>query len=368
MSFLFVILGSVFFVCCLRYSVTANSAFFFCSMANLHQLCQCTACTMPHKNFSNQSRHVCVTLFRWDGAPADYSFDDETVRYAVWQKEKCEKTGKEHLQMYIEANRPFRLNGWKEVVGEQSAHIEVRKGSREQARAYCMKQETRVEGPWEFGTWETKQGQRNDIASSLRVALTRIDEVGLETFKEEDMASFIMHQAHIRTYLAEKRSQDVRNRKRKFFEVNGLLQWQQIVLEEIERQLDQDEGNDRKIIWVWEPVGNVGKSKFLDYLRLYKNAAELGGKTDAAKFVYEGEPVVCFDVARTKQEFADGLYGFAEELKNGRFLSSKYMSSFKEFLPPVVVFFANFAPPEGKWSSDRLVEFALHSMSVLAVL
>lgn len=320
--------------------------------------CKCASCTMPTKPFVMNGRHVCVTLFKFQAPASEFGFDEDDVRYAVWQLEKCETTGREHLQMYIEAFKPHRLSRWKEIIGEPSAHIKVRRGTREQARAYCMKEETRVEGPWEFGKWEKNQGARNDITSSLRVTLSRIDEVGLEAFKEEDMASYLIHKNHIHTYIAEKQTERVRQYKRKFFERNGLLEWQETVLAEIEKQAEEE--NDRKIIWVWEPVGGVGKSKFLDYLRIYKQAAELGGKTDAAKFVYNSEPVVCFDVARTKQEFADGLYGFAEELKNGRFLSSKYASVHKEFIPPVVVFFANYPPPEGKWSADRVVEFALH--------
>lgn len=99
---------------------------------------------------------------------ADYFILDEkhhnVIRYCVWQKEKCPNTGRTHFQGYIELNKAVRMSGVKKIIGE--AHIEPRKGTRDQARNYCMKQESRVEGPWEFPNpeaFESKQGSRNDL-------------------------------------------------------------------------------------------------------------------------------------------------------------------------------------------------------------
>jgi hypothetical protein len=47
---------------------------------------------------------------------------------------------------------------------------------------------------------------------------------------------------------------------------------------------------------------------------------------------------------------------FAEQLKNGFLLSTKYMPEKKVFRPPHVVFLANVACPPGKWSADRVVQ------------
>ena len=44
------------------------------------------------------------------------------------------------------------------------AHMEERKGTREQAKAYCSKDDTRIEGPWEKGNWEAGGiGTRTDL-------------------------------------------------------------------------------------------------------------------------------------------------------------------------------------------------------------
>ena len=41
-------------------------------------------------------------------------------------------------------------------------HLEIRRGTQQQARDYCQKHDTRVDGPWEYGT-PHKAGKRNDI-------------------------------------------------------------------------------------------------------------------------------------------------------------------------------------------------------------
>jgi hypothetical protein len=41
--------------------------------------------------------------------------------------------------------------------------LEPRRGSREQARDYCKKEDTRLEGPWEHGEWINGPGHRTDI-------------------------------------------------------------------------------------------------------------------------------------------------------------------------------------------------------------
>lgn len=89
---------------------------------------------------------------------------DDRVRYIVFQRELCPSTNNEHTQGYLELTVPLRVSGIRGIVGDSSVHCESRKGTREQARAYCMKEETRVAGPWEKGLWEKGgQGSRNDL-------------------------------------------------------------------------------------------------------------------------------------------------------------------------------------------------------------
>jgi len=100
------------------------------------------------------NRHWCFTL----NNPTDKLIWDEKVRYAVYQLEKGDQ-GTPHYQGYIEFDKPSRMP--KKLI--PGAHFEARKGTRDQARAYCMKDESRVEGPFEYGEWIEGQGARSDI-------------------------------------------------------------------------------------------------------------------------------------------------------------------------------------------------------------
>lgn len=90
--------------------------------------------------------------------------DGTKIRYSVWQKEKCPVTGRLHLQGYSELKDSVRIPAFQKMTGLIGAHCEKRKGTREEAREYCMKSATRIEGPFEVGEWkEGGQGKRTDL-------------------------------------------------------------------------------------------------------------------------------------------------------------------------------------------------------------
>lgn len=99
----------------------------------------------------------------------DFS-EHESVRYAIWQKERCPTSGREHWQGYIEFNIKCRMSHLKKVLGDQAAHCEGRRGTREQARDYCSKEESRLEGPFLYGVFEEGgQGARNDLRAQAQI-------------------------------------------------------------------------------------------------------------------------------------------------------------------------------------------------------
>lgn len=73
-------------------------------------------------------------------------------RYLIFQLEAGEETGTPHYQFYIELARPLSHHNLCGKIGIPM-FIAYRRGSRTEAREYCRKSETRLDGPWEEGEW-----------------------------------------------------------------------------------------------------------------------------------------------------------------------------------------------------------------------
>ncbi len=105
---------------------------------------------------------------------------ENRLRYAVFQEEKGKENS--HYQGYLEFSQNVRMK-WLHTVLFSAAHVEPRRGTRKQARDYCMKTDTRVRGPWEHGTWEKGgSGARNDLleVSDMVRAGCKLGEVSRE--------------------------------------------------------------------------------------------------------------------------------------------------------------------------------------------
>jgi len=113
--------------------------------------------------------------------------------------------------------------------------------------------------------------------------------------------------------------------------------------------------NARKINWVYDKLGNSGKSFLSTYLSIYRDAYIInGGKEQDIYYNYNGQPIVIFDLARDAPMVAfDSIYRTMENFKNGYFLSTKYEGGCKRFVPPHIIVFSNELPNVEKMSKDR---------------
>lgn len=309
-----------------------------------------------------QSRNACLTLWNFVDDPSSIPFDEEVIRYAVWQREKCPETGKSHIQMYAEATKMLTLRQWKAAVGDDSAHVEKRRGTRDQAIAYCKKIESRdEEAPHEFGELKTAQGRRSDLdVKKERIAVILSAMLKYPTIKAflhsdeypELAIDYHLYKATLTDMYTVEKNRVARKRKHEWWQARPLYKWQQQVVD----LCADSEPDDRHILWLWSPEGNRGKSRVSDFLCNFHDAIEIGGKADACRYAYNGEPIVIFDISASQQDYVSALYSVAEQLKNGRVFSSKYMSVEKEFVPPHVLFISNSPVPEGAWKANRAIE------------
>lgn len=120
-------------------------------------------CAMSSVPSQTRARSWCFTL----NNPTEeeillpQSWDDSSYNYLVYQLELGE-SGTPHLQGYVSFKNPVRFAEFRKYFVDQRAHIAAAKGTAEQNKKYCTKEEGRLQGPWEYG--EVPQpGKRNDL-------------------------------------------------------------------------------------------------------------------------------------------------------------------------------------------------------------
>lgn len=135
--------------------------------------------------FKLTSRNYVVTYNNppddWDPpGPARYPGTvvrvDSRIRFIAGQFERGEDSGLLHWQGYVVFNDPQRVSGAKSILDAPSAHLEVRRGSHQQALEYCTKQDTRVDGRMGIVLGEPPLGQ--GCRSDVNDAKLLIDEGG----------------------------------------------------------------------------------------------------------------------------------------------------------------------------------------------
>lgn len=125
--------------------------------------------------------------------------------------------------------------------------------------------------------------------------------------------------------------------------------------------------DDRSIYWIYEPVGNTGKTKLAEYLHIFHGAIVTGGTSSDMKHavsrwqeIVNGNPtIIIADLARSDAITADAIRGL-EAIKNGLFFDGKYESAMAHsFTKPHVLIFSNESPARvvGSFSSDRWVVY-----------
>ncbi len=87
------------------------------------------------------------------------------VTYIVYQEEECPRTQRRHYQGYLQCSKRKYMSFLKRIISN-NCHFEVQRAEdSDKARLYCMKEETRVSGPWELGSYVKVEVSRTDISS-----------------------------------------------------------------------------------------------------------------------------------------------------------------------------------------------------------
>lgn len=293
------------------------------------------------------------------------------IRYICYGREVAPSTGTPHLQGYMQSTQkqyerlqlafaPTHLNNLQSAraaSGPNAAEISGQFAEPYTAIGYCMK-----DGDfYETGMKETiaavadRQGQRTDLKNAMAAIDNNADDTTMYGEHYEVMAKYPKFVANYRNHVQSEAGKQFHKDKLSNLQ---LYPWQEAIIQGVTA-----ESTERTIYWVWSDAGNMGKSVFSKYLGLFHDALvfESGKKNDIHYiFSKNRKRIVAIDFARsTKVEHMEHFYSIAETLKNGVMTVGKYDGDVIWFVPPHIIFFANFGPDHSKWSEDRLVEMKL---------
>ncbi|AIC83096.1 replication protein [Chilli leaf curl India alphasatellite] len=285
-----------------------------------------------------QSFWWCFTIFFTSAAPPDLVslFDNTSVSYACWQEEESPTTKRRHLQGYLQLKTKKSLSAVKSLFGDLNPHLEKQRARKtDEACDYCMKEETRVSGPFEFGDYcpsgSHKRRQRESvIRSPVRMA-------------EENPSVFRRVKAKIAEEEFQKTAHEI--------QISNLKSWQLRL-----KTLLEGAPDDRTIFWVYGPDGGEGKSTFAR--DLYRSGTWFytrGGSADNVSYQYIGQlgNNIVFDIPRDKKDYLQ--YSLIEMFKDRLIVSNKYEPLMAPLINCIhVVVMSNFLPDFEKISQDRV--------------
>lgn len=135
-----------------------------------------------------------------------------------------------------------------------------------------------------------------------------------------------------------------------------LREWQKEFIE----ILLSEEGNDRPIYWIYDVVGNEGKSFLCQHLASKYGACLMTAiQEQAIAYAYNSERMVLFDIPRDSDLEEVSLKPI-EMLKNGVITSTKYECVTKRFKTPIVCMLCNVLPRRSRFSVDRWRVYELY--------
>lgn len=276
-------------------------------------------------------RNWCWTTYK---LPVDMKcvLDDKNHRYTVYQIEKCPKTQKLHAQGYTEFIRTMRMKKVKSLFQDDTMHLEPRQGTAKQAKEYCMKEESRVEPPKEFGESKDERGKRTDLISAKKKILGKRRIADL--YQDDDLIDVMAKYP--------KWAEKVLKTKPTNHHVEiELFDWQIRILELLKGPPEK-----RRIIWIWSSASGTGKTTFYDYCSTKFEVLPGDGKLQDIIYAYDEHDIIWFDYTRAQQGYES--YNALERLSNHSFqLSTKY-ESIKKFIKCHIVVTSNHPPDESK--------------------
>lgn len=149
--------------------------------------------------------------------------------------------------------------------------------------------------------------------------------------------------------------------------------WQQEIINQLvdEDSFDLKPADDRTIVWIYDPAGNNGKSKFVKwfYCRfnyITKISFGTANQLRSALISVGAKKVYFIDIPRTlgPDDSITAILSAIEDLKNGFITSSFYGKGTTLLMdPPHIIVFSNHQAPTNTLSQDRWISYLVEKDS-----
>lgn len=273
------------------------------------------------------------------------TFDSDAVRYGIFGREVGE-SGTPHLQGFIIWHEKVSARAAKRALGGNRVHVELARGTSQQARDYCKKEGDFVE----IGDFPDSAGKRTDLDAFFEWGKEFIADHGRAPSSPE--CAIAQPKAYTKYPRACKAL--FHQAPAVHWEENPTLRpWQQALNDELNNEPD-----DRSVLFYVDEDGNNGKTWFCRYLMATKKdevqILSVGKRDDLAHMIDQSKRIFLFNVPRTQMQYFQ--YSVLEQLKDGMVQSNKYSSCMKMFTHKVhVVVFCNEFPDAAKMTADRMI-------------
>ena len=128
------------------------------------------------KNAERKNTRCCCWVGTWNNPTmTDEEFEKffidleniGRIKYAIFQREKGEKTGTIHFQFFVDFKSPSRFTLVKELL-PYGCHFKPMISTKTRCQAYCSKVDTRISGPYEIGEFVDER-QRTDLDKMIKM-------------------------------------------------------------------------------------------------------------------------------------------------------------------------------------------------------
>lgn len=148
-----------------------------------------------------RSDHWCFTLYEPTLVPAAIP---ATVRYMVYQVERCPSTDRLHIQGYVQCvgrqYGSFISSLTSALFAGRPSHNEAAKGTDGDNETYCTKEDSRVEGPFRFGEREPRAGIKGGRSDVMQLQKDLDEGMSVADVSKQHFSRFLHAERGIRSY------------------------------------------------------------------------------------------------------------------------------------------------------------------------